>query len=287
MTTKTRLGQTYSDTQDRPILADYRLEMAARAVDEAEDFREKTAAHLGELRRLYDRPVDDPEVVLYTQWLADAQGHEKRAIKNLEVCMARHPLGAWQQQQTGIGAKQLGRLLGAILDPYWNSFDDKPRGVYSLWRYCGLDPVDGVGRRRKRGERGGWNPDAKSRVYLIAEKCTMMCGGETVIKTGPRAGQTRRLPRSPYRDIYDTEREKYADAVHAHPCAQCGTPGKPAEVGSALRLGHQKARAVRKVAKTILKDLWRESKRLHELQAAANGVTSPTVRPPLSAQKVA
>lgn len=40
--------------------------------------------------------------------------------------------------------------------------------------------------------------------------------------------------------------------------------GKPAQPGSPLSLGHQHARARRLIAKTILRDLFEEAKRIHE-----------------------
>lgn len=68
----------------------------------------------------------------------------------------------------------------------------------------------------------------------------------------------------PYRAVYEQARLKYADVVHGAPCVRCGPAGKPAPAGSPLSLGHQHARGLRIVAKAILKDLWKESKRIHE-----------------------
>lgn len=103
----------------------------------------------------------------------------------------------------------------------------------------------GVAAHRRRGQRSNWNADARMRVYLIAASCVKQPDG------------------SRWRDVYTAAREKYADATHRAPCPRCGPAGKPALSGSPLSLGHQHARAVRIVAKTILKELWRESGRLH------------------------
>jgi hypothetical protein len=70
---------------------------------------------------------------------------------------------------------------------------------------------------------------------------------------------------SPYREVYDATRVKYADAVHTTPCARCGPKNKPAPVGTPLTAGHQHARAIRAMSKEILRDLWRESSRLHDV----------------------
>jgi hypothetical protein len=70
--------------------------------------------------------------------------------------------------------------------------------------------------------------------------------------------------RSPYRAIYDARRAATADRVHETPCVRCGPSGKPAQPGTPWSAGHQLADALRIVSKEILKDLWREAKRIHE-----------------------
>lgn len=102
----------------------------------------------------------------------------------------------------------------------------------------------GVAPARARGQLANWSSTAKMRAFLIAESCI-------------------KQSKSPYRAVYDAGRVKYADAVHAVECRRCGPRGKPAAVGTSLPAGHQHARAMRLVSKEILKDLWRESKRLH------------------------
>jgi len=68
---------------------------------------------------------------------------------------------------------------------------------------------------------------------------------------------------SPYRLVYDAARAKYADAVHPAQCVRCGPAGSPALAGSKLSDAHKLARALRAVSKAIVKDLWREARRLH------------------------
>jgi hypothetical protein len=105
--------------------------------------------------------------------------------------------------------------------------------------------IAGVAPKRARGQKANWSATAKMRAYLVAVSC-MKCLD------------------SPYRKVYDDAREKYADAVHQASCIRCGPSGKPADEGSPLSDGHKHARALRAVAKAVLKDLWREAKRLHE-----------------------
>jgi hypothetical protein len=75
--------------------------------------------------------------------------------------------------------------------------------------------------------------------------------------------------------------------MHAAPCQQCAGKGKSAEaaIGAPLRPGHQHARALRLVAKEVLKDLWVASKEIHEKlqQQEANRSAKPRNESPLAA----
>jgi len=207
--------------------------------------------------------------------------------------LRRHPLGPWVKATVGVGEKQGARLLASIGDPYWHSQHDRPRTVSELWAYCGyhvlsigqgrpathgtsadalhpgqerrdthtspagVDPssnpgqdaddtqllVAGVAPSRRKGIKSNWNADAKMRAYLVAESCI-------------------KQRTSSYRVTYDDGRTKYEEAVHPTPCRRCGPSGKPAPEGTPLSAGHQHARALRLVAKAILRDLWIESRNL-------------------------
>lgn len=119
----------------------------------------------------------------------------------------------------------------------------------------------GVAAKRRKGQKANWSNTAKMRAYLIAESC-----------------QIQR--RSPYREVYDKGRAKYLLSTHAWPCAQCGPAGKPAQVGSELSAGHQHARALRLVAKAVLKDLWIAAREHHtqEQPPSPSSSTPPIVR---------
>lgn len=45
--------------------------------------------------------------------------------------------------------------------------------------------------------------------------------------------------------------------------ARRGTKNRPAPIGTPLSAGHQHARALRAMGNEILRDLWREARRLH------------------------
>lgn len=241
--------------------------------------------------------LDQPQVAALADVVEALGKLEHASTLNLQRTLRKHPLGAWVKRTIGVGEKQGARLIAAIGDPYWNTLHDRPRTVSELWAYCGLhvlpaahapndaqctsgggaqthpghgtpeaqggpagvtkqgDPghegvethreTAGVAPTRARGQRANWSTVAKTRAYLVAESCIKQA-------------------RSPYRAVYDEGRTKYADALHPVACRRCGPAGKPAAAGTPISAGHQHARAMRLVMKAILRDLWLESKQLHE-----------------------
>jgi hypothetical protein len=199
---------------------------------------------------------------------------ENRAIKDAEEMMSEHPLGEWASRpdMAGVGMKSLLRLLGSIGDPYvrYASYDvdgellepARPRrGPAELWAYCGMHVVDGRRPRMKRGEQANWKVEAKKRLYLVAWSCSKNKGCR-------------------YYEVKQRAKEAAAAKVHQHECRNsvrpvagkpmgsngCGTSAHPewGAVGSPWRPGHQEAYALGIVGKAILKDLFNESKRLHQ-----------------------
>lgn len=286
-------GQACGDTHTRaaalgPILADPVLGILADVVDDLEMVR---IANENRLRTLtadgehgHGLTLLNPEVARLAAIVDVMKGAEHDAILNLQRIVRKHPLGIWAKPMAGVGEKQLARLLSVIGDPYWNDLHDRPRTVSELWAFCGYhviktsggqvmfdtqrqpaagsnvhpggpcaidaqrDNAAGVAPKRARGQKSNWSEDARKRAFLIATSCVKQPKGTV------------------YRDVYDETRAHYADAVHQSACVRCGPKGKPAQPGSPLSLGHQHARGLRKVAKTLLRDLWRESKRVHEAQ---------------------
>jgi hypothetical protein len=273
------------------------LSLIADVVDDLERVRianENRLRHLtrdkedsdGEVRGL-GLDVRNPHVRRVASVVDQIKAAEHDAVLALQNLMRKHPLGPWVKATRGVGEKQAARLLGTIGDPYIRPEltradgtvePSRPRTVSELWAYCGLHvlPADqglsgthpfrvdgsktgshsdqgcsdthaesvGVAPRRQKGQRANWSTVAKTRAYLVAESCIKQRS-------------------SPFRAVYDDTRAKYADAVHKVPCPRCGPSGRPAPAGSALSDGHKHARAMRAVSKAVLKELWRESKRLH------------------------
>lgn len=272
-------------TDDGPILADSTLAMAADILDDLENVR---IANENRLRTLtatdeYGHGLDttNPDIKHLFELVADLTRAEHKAVLNLQRTMRRHPLGPFVKAHNGIGEKQAARLLAAIRDPYWHDLHDRPRKLRELYSFCGMAVLEhgpaqptidsqntgggatqdsdadahgtddsqacrgaGVAPKRQRGATVNWSPDARKRLWLVAAKCVMVTS-------------------SPYREIYDKARVKYADATHTAECKQCGPKGNPALPGSPLSAGHQHARAIRLIAKAILHDLWHEAQELH------------------------
>lgn len=190
---------------------------------------------------------------LLDQLLISISTLEQEAEKALKKHLRSLPLYPWIKNQVGLGEKQVGRLLGAIGNPYLrpifdddgNLIDEVPRTVGQLWSYCGYAVEKEEAPRRRKGIQAKWNDTAKMRVRLISESCI-------------------KQSHSPYRIIYDSARAKYQNALHPLDCPRCGPSGRPALKGSPLSDGHKHARALRIVSKEILKDLWVESKNLYE-----------------------
>lgn len=185
-----------------------------------------------------------PEVATAMAMLDTMESLEKEAVKALQREVRKSPLYGWVKRSKGVGEKQAARLLAVIGDPYWNDLHDRPRTVSELWAYAGYSVVEGSAQRRRKGVKSNWNDKAKSRTWLIAGSCVKKLDGS-------------------YRKVYDAAREQYADAVHGTECVRCGPAGKPALPGAPLSLGHQHARALRRISKEILRDLWLEARMIH------------------------
>jgi hypothetical protein len=257
-------------------IAEATLRILAENHSAFERTRIETENRLRSMRQVYriDEGVDLPEIVRLQASIDACRALEHAAELDLRRALRAHPLGGWVKRTIGIGEKQGARLIAAIGDPYWNSLHDRPRTVSELWAYCGyhvLHPghtgiatqspsagvdlssspgqatcdthawIAGVAPSRHKGQKANWNSDAKMRAFLCAESCIKQAA-------------------SPYRAVYDDGRYKYADATHQNECRRCGPAGKPAPIGSPLSAGHQNARALRLVAKAILRDLWIEAK---------------------------
>lgn len=255
-----------------PGLADPTLALAAAVVDDLERTRISNENRLRQLTRTetdsdgeergFGLDESHPDVARLAAIVAGLAKLEHDAVLGLQRQMRKHPMGPWVKAQVGIGEKQAARLLAAIGDPYWNTLHDRPRTVSQLWAYCGLhvvpgglgridahvadaaggqtcdpdsqlmpdnhgSPAVGVAARRRKGQKANWSADAKMRAYLIATSCM-------------------KQRNSPFREVYDNRR---AHTAVTHPD---------------WTDGHSHNDALRVTAKAVLREMWREAKRISE-----------------------
>lgn len=267
-------------------LADPSLAFAADILDDLERTRNANANRLrvmtttgadkDGIHRGFGFPPSHPDVARLSAMVAKLDELVHDATLNLQRQMRRHPLGPWVKAQRGIGEKQAARLLAAIGDPYWNTLHDRPRTVSELWAYCGLHtlpashgtpdvqacPAGGghtsaggdhsplnaqvstVAARRTKGQKSNWSTNAKTRAWLCIESCMKQidagCKGDTGIGL-----HSEDCKCSPYRVAVDQRRTRTA-VIHPE-----WTPG------------HSLNDGMRIASKELLKDLWREARRIH------------------------
>jgi hypothetical protein len=206
----------------------------------------------------------DPESPLAAMLLgtaSDLQGIEERLTKQLIDLVSQHPLAPWIASKRGLGFKTAGRLLGAIGDPYLRTvvsedgtWEQAPRSLYQLYAYCGMHVrPDGVAPYRKKGVQSNWSESARKRLYIIALA-------------------QRYSRKNEWRPVYDEAKEKALLAVHKLPCPRCGPAGHPALAGSQLSKAHADARALRRVSKQILKEMWQTSRIMHGVTGNEDGL---------------
>jgi hypothetical protein len=176
---------------------------------------------------------DEAAPIIAMRTAVKAMKHDEvRRIASVQRLANETRVGRFIRDTKGLGPRA-SLLLGILGDPA-----ERPNPA-KLIAYLGLDPRDGQRRRRAKGTQCNWNTFARGVSWTVAD-AIVYC----------RA--------SPYRDVYDRGREKYAEATHAHECVVCGGKDKPAaQVGSDLRDGHKNQRAYRLVERAVLIDFWR------------------------------
>ena len=103
----------------------------------------------------------------------------------------------------------------------------------------------GKDARRQKGQRANWSTHAKTRAWLIIQSCLKQI--DAACKTGTGiADHLDGCACSPYRIAVD-ERRKHTAVTHPD-----WTPG------------HSLNDAMRVASKRLLRDLWREARRLHD-----------------------
>ena len=235
------------------------LRAACDTLDDLEDLRISTENRYRALTRSEEDvdgevrgvglSADHPVVAQVGRTLDALREQEHQMILAVQREIRKSVFAPWLKKQKGIGEKQAARLLASIGDPALNESTGEFRTLRQLWAYCGYAVDGGVARHPVKGMSQEdmlklGSRDAKMRAYLIATSCVKSLGGEK-------------------RAVYDAERARLVNAVHSGDCKRCGPSGKPALAGSPLSDGHKHARAVRKISKEVLRDLWMVAREAH------------------------
>lgn len=206
------------------------------------DLKRYVRQYLGAVRsrieatnRAGSRDAGVPEEILKMHKAIEAMW--LRGVRQAYRQVVPEPIQKWQRESPGIGDLLLAELLGLVGNPlvavprFYTTVDGEPvlatgepypRSVRQLYAYVGHGDVT---RRRRRGmsaddvKKAGV-PDAKRTVHLMAL---------SVVKVGE----------GPYLELYYGWKQHYTDKYPE------------------WNKGHAHNSALRKVAKAILKDLWR------------------------------
>lgn len=240
------------------------LTIAADQLDDLEAVRKATQNRL----RSLVQPVEIEGVVIdkggpdtkqakaVEVQLGAIQEAETAAVKELKRAMKEHPLSDFVGSIKGIGDKTVARLLGVIGDPAIRydaaTGEVTNRSLSQLRSYCGYGNAEE--QRRRKGVQSNWNSRARTALHVIADaaiktRCENCRSVEQpddeegwmpppVDCTCAEEGRT-------YRAVYDEARAK-DDLLN---------------LGDSD--GHRHMRALRKVKKQFLKDLWIEARAVH------------------------
>lgn len=205
---------------------------------------------------------------------------EHVAVLDLQRAMRAHPLGPWVKRSKGVGEKQAARLLASIGNPYWNSLHQRPRrGPAELWAYCGYHVISPDGQSgaaaHPRHAVGGPLLPVDPKRSDVRSRC--VDGQSSATPTDParpstpgeHVGGVAPKRRKGQRSNWNSTARTRAYLV-AESCMKSreGTYRPDYDKGrskySGLPDGHAHNRALRLVAKAVLRDIFLEAKKWHE-----------------------
>ena len=190
--------------------------------------------------------------------LGAIQEAEAAAIKELKRAMKQHPLYDFVASVKGIGEKTVARLLGTIGDPAVRIDPETGlpviRTLSQLRSYCGYG--DAEQQKRRKGVQSNWNNRARTVLHVIAD---------AAIKTRCDACRSVEQPEDeegwapPPAECTCAEEGRIYRAIYDEARAQDDL------LGLGESDGHRHMRALRKVKKAFLKDLWLEAREIHDI----------------------
>lgn len=158
----------------------------------------------------------------------DAKQIEERYKGVMEITEREPIFTEWLQHVNGVSTVLTARMIHRF--GYCADYDR----VSNMWSYSGLAP----GQSRTKGEKLGYDPQAKTLAWLVADRIIMQ-GGNSMYKTKFY---------DPYKKKQERRMERAEDMTEAQLEKQEWTPPESQ--------GHAHNRAVRYLAKKFLKHYW-------------------------------
>ena len=225
-------AQSKLTLQAKAICRRYCSDKSPIDMTDAEKKRARGAAD-----KLYDaivKEADHPLAVdagLAVMPLLTAQAPLVEARKSFEKQLAKLgkalPIAHEAERIKGMSTETLAKIVAELGD-----LSAYEKGVAGVWKRAGLAVIHGERQRKKsnadEAEMHGYSPQRRSTFWNIAESLLKAQGKDE------NAG--------PYRQVYDAR--------------------KAFELANGLSKGHAHNRAMRYMTKRLLKDLWREWKRV-------------------------
>jgi hypothetical protein len=201
-------------------------------------------ADISRRRKLdYDGIISDYSELCLVQLYITSVEQEKQHMKKLSQMVEEHPLwDAFLKDTKGVG----GAMAGVII----SEFDiHKAKYVSSMWKYAGLDVVNGEGRSRRKEHLEDYEyVDSEGEVK---EKKGITFNPFLKSKLIGVLGSSFLRSRGKYKDVYDD----YKNRLENSPAHVDKTPG------------HRHNMAIRYMVKMFIKDLYVAWKEVEGLEA--------------------
>ena len=179
----------------------------------------------------------------HNETLKELKSQERAVNRQLVRLAKKHIMADWIAECPGMAFGGFARIVGVT-----GSFERFPT-VSKVWRYMGLDVVNGHSRKRERGVKLGYAPQGRVVAHQI---------GDSIVKLG----------HGRYREIYDSKRAEYLarprmgdsncpmGQVHKDKNGKILQCVK--ENGEGETSGHLHNAAMRYAVKMLIKDMWVE-----------------------------
>ena len=206
---------------------------------------------LKKIEELKDK-LNDEELIMLRNILVTTitlKDYENSCKPLMDAYLTKEPI--WVEFLEHI--KGISTVLGANLlkwlgycDQRDENGEDRCPHVSSLWRWCGLDVVNGKAPKRKTGEKIHYNPKLRVLCWKIAD---------SFVKQRTH----------PYRDIYDKEKEVQNRREYDKGYLLNKYGGSYEHDDIHITKGHAENRARRKMVKIFLERYWIKARTLKNL----------------------